>query len=279
VTAEEYLREVEFALRDLPWSQRRDLVAELGAHLAELPPDADLRPRLGWPAQYAADLRAAAGLERQHGIRSYLRARRPRNVILVTLAVVVFSLAIGLGIGALVWIESYQPLGYGDSSQLPLDSRSTLGARGVTVFFRDGRPFLYGVTIRNNGRFPVRILAVPTYHVTDFYKARLLMNKPNPADNERPLQPFRPFDLRPGTERWLVWKGVYSCTTGTSGPGVPPKHSGYTVSTNTAIPVRYSFLWRTATAEIPLDEPLAMSFAKEGCPPGGDPPSKQEPRP
>jgi hypothetical protein len=144
----------------------------------------------------------------------------------------------------------------------------------VTVDFRKGRPFLYGVTIENTGRFAVRILGVPTYKVTDFFKARLLMNKPNPADNERPLEPFRPFDLKPGEVRWLVWKGVYACTTGTSGPGVAPKHSGYTVSTTTAVHVRYSFLWRTATAEIPLEEPLSMSFAKQGCPLGGDPPSK-----
>jgi len=34
--AKEYVGRVDFALRDLPWRQRRDLVAELGAHLPEI---------------------------------------------------------------------------------------------------------------------------------------------------------------------------------------------------------------------------------------------------
>jgi hypothetical protein len=258
VTRDEYVRNVGWSLRDLPWSTRRDLLAELGAHLDELPPDTDLRAELGRPEQYASDLRSAAGLERRRGPVAFLRARRPRNLILVVLAVTVA----GLAIGAVAWIDSYQPLAYGNATQDPLDSKPTSGAPGVTVLFHKGHPFLYGVTIRNRGRFPVRILGVPR-DVTDFFKARLFTNEPNPADNERPLERFRPFDLQPGETRWLVLRGVYACTTGMGGPS----HGGYTASTSTAIPVRFSFLWRTTTASIPLDEPLTVSFQKEGCPP------------
>ena len=39
MTRDEYLREVGFALRDLPWRQRRDVLADLRGHLAELPPE------------------------------------------------------------------------------------------------------------------------------------------------------------------------------------------------------------------------------------------------
>ena len=127
---------------------------------------------------------------------------------------------------------------YGNATQLPLDSKPSPGQPGVTVVFRKGRPFLYGVTIRNSGRFPVRILGV-SRGAMDFFKARLLVNKPNPAENERPLERFRPFDLQPGETRWLVWKGVYACTTGAA--------EGHLAVTREDIPVRFSFLWRTET--------------------------------
>ena len=72
MTADDYLRSVSFQLNDLPWGQRQKLLAEIRAHLDELPPDTDLRVRLGTPEEYAADLRMAAGLERRRGVsRSY----------------------------------------------------------------------------------------------------------------------------------------------------------------------------------------------------------------
>ncbi len=195
----------------------------------------------------------APGLERRRGVIAFLRARRPRNLILFVLALTVA----GLAIGAVVWIDSYEPIVYGNATQYPPDSKPSPGQPGVTVVFRKGRPFLYGITIRNSGRFPVRVLGIPR-GVTDFFKARLLANKPNPAENERPLERFRPFDLHPGETRWLVLKGVYACTTGMSGGG------GGVI--REAIPVRFSFLWRTETTFVPARDPLAITFRK-GCPP------------
>jgi hypothetical protein len=254
VTRDEYVRNVGFWLRDLPWSTRRDLLVELRGHLEELPADTDFLAQLGAPETYAGDLRTAAGLERRRGVIAALRARRPRNLILFVLALTV----IGLAIGAVVWIDSYQPIAYGNATQLPLDSKPSSGVPGVTVVFRKGRPFLYGVTIRNSGPFPVRILGVPR-DVTDFFKARLLVNKPNPAENEMPLERFRPFDLHPGETRWLVLKGVYACTTGWRAPGGAVSRD--------VIPVRSSFLWRTQTRFVPLQDPLTITFTKKGCPP------------
>jgi hypothetical protein len=255
VTADDYVRRVNYWLTDLPWRTKRELLSELRAHLAELPEGTDLAS-LGTPEQYAADMRAAAGLERHRGAIAFLRARRPRNLILTVLVLA----AIGLGIGAVTWIDSYQPLAMGNAAQDPLDSKPSSGAAGVTVVFRKGRPFLYGATIRNSGRFPVRILGVPRY-VTDFFKARLFVNKPNPAENERPLERFHPFDLHSGETRWLVLKGVYACTTGMGSDGAVGRD---------AIPVRFSFLWRTETTFVPVLDPLTITFTKEGCPPGGD---------
>ena len=90
------------------------------------------------------------------------------------------------------------------------------------------------------------------------------MNKPNPAENEVPLVRFRPFVLHPGETRWLVLKGVYACTTGMAGS----RRLGYGSIIKEAIAVRFSFLWRTATTLIPLDDPLTISF-RTGCPPPG----------
>lgn len=262
MNAESYVNRVSFELRDLPWGMRRELVAELRGHLEELPDGTDLDARLGRPEQYAADLRAAAGLERRRGAVAFLRARRLRNVILAVLALTVT----GLAIGAVVWIDSYQPLAFAGGTQLPLDARPSLGQAGESVVFRKGRPFQYGVTIQNTGHFTVRVLGVPK-SVTDFYAGRLLMSESTRGyPDERPLVRFHPFDLKPGKIRWLLFKGVYACTTG-MGAGGP---AGGAASTWVAIPVRFSFLWRTATASIPLGEPLTFRFPK-GCPPARAP--------
>lgn len=256
MTAEDYLRRVWIALRDLPWRTKRDLLAELRGHLSELPPETDLGTRLGSPEDYAADLRSAAGLERRRGAIAFLRARRPRNVILTAVALTV----IGLAIGAVAWIDSYQPIAFAGSAQFPVDAKPALGQAGESVVFRKGRPFEYGITVQNTGRFTVRVLGVPK-SVTDFYSGRLLMSGPQREPGvEASFKPFHPFDMKPGEIRWLLFKGVYACTTGM---GTGPRGGGSI--TWDLIPVRFSFLWRTATAWIPLGEPLAFTFPK-GCP-------------
>jgi HAAS domain-containing protein len=259
VKADDYLRRVDAALSDLPWSVRRDLMAELKAHLEELPPDE--AARLGTPEEYAAEMRTAAGLEHRRGPIAFLRARRPRNLILT----VVLLTLIGLAIGSVVWIDSYQPLAWANATQEPLASTPSPGQPGTTVVFRKGRPFQYGIVIRNSGRFTVRVLGVPR-GVGDFYAGPLLMSKDTtPRMDERPLERFHPFDMKPGSFRWLVFKGVLACTTGASKP---------VAVTRVDFPIRYSFLWRTAIASIPLNDPVTISFSKEGCPPPKNPPFK-----
>ena len=59
-----YLAGVREALADLPEDVRDELLEDLPAHFAEVlaEHDGSLDDRLGPPAAYAADLRAAAGL-------------------------------------------------------------------------------------------------------------------------------------------------------------------------------------------------------------------------
>jgi hypothetical protein len=61
---EEYVEAVRVALADLPEDVRADLLEDLPDHLAEIAAEADgsLRDQLGTPADYAAELRVAAGL-------------------------------------------------------------------------------------------------------------------------------------------------------------------------------------------------------------------------
>jgi hypothetical protein len=252
VTRDEYVRDVGYWLRDLPWGTRRDLVSELRGHLDELPVDTDLDSRLGSPEEYAADLRSAASLERGRGLVAFLRARRPRNLALAFLAL----LAIGLAIGAVAWIRSYQPIAFAGGGLDPATATRRVGLLGEIVVFDEGRPFQFGITITNTGRFAVRVLNAPLPEGVPF-AARLMMSGPlTDGGVHGPYTRFRPFDLEPGQVRLLFYRGVLACRTPGANAGV-----GFIV------PVRYSFLWRTTTVYIPLDEQLAIVFPKGfSCP-------------
>ncbi|MDX6481780.1 MAG: hypothetical protein QOG85_2290 [Gaiellaceae bacterium] len=255
VEFEVYIRRVELELRDLPWKQRHDLVAELRGHLAELPVGTDLPAKLGPPEQYAADLRSAAGLERRRGPIAFLRARRPRNLILI----VVLLTLIGLAIGAVVWIDRYQPLAFGNAYQAPLGA--DFGFKGDTFVFHEGRPFIFGMEIANTRRFTVRVLGVPLESYFP-WRARLFMSVPNYTGATMASVPFHSFDLKPGERVFLAYKGVWTCPAGIISPGGGFGGEDY-------FPVRYSFLWRTATAHVRLPEPFEIVFPK-GCSPHKD---------
>jgi hypothetical protein len=233
--------------------QRQNLIAEIRAHLDELPADTDLKARLGAPEQYAADLRSAAGLERRRGVIAFLRARRPRNLILLALALAL----IGLAIGAVEWTDSYQPLAFQSGQEItPPAAVEAPGDTSESVVFRKGRPFVLGLDIQNTGRFTVRVLGVSYGPGRQLFSDRLLASGPGPASGigfPGALQGFHPFDMKPGERRELELKGVYAhCRYWRAG--------GSHLITD--FPVRYRFLWRTATADIPLPEPLAIVFPK-----------------
>lgn len=79
---EQYLAAVRESLADLPPAERDDLLAEVEASLAEAAADTDsLAATLGRPEAFAAELRAAAGLEERTGPRSPELVRRLRSAI------------------------------------------------------------------------------------------------------------------------------------------------------------------------------------------------------
>lgn len=255
MTAEAYLRSVAHGLRDLPWRVRRDLLAELRGHLDELPAGTDLKARLGPPEEYAADLRSAAGLERRRGLIAFLRARRPRTLVV---AVVVLTL-IGLVIGAVEWVDSYQPLVAAGSMANPANAKQDTVGDVESVVFHQGRPFRFGIDIRNAGSHTVRVLGVSYGPGQMPFSARLLVSGPSRGGTVMPLSAFHPFDLPPGQIRLFIFKGVYRyhCPLGMDG--------GTTILSLDDLPVRFRFLWRTTTAAVPLPEQLRIVFRKGSC--------------
>ena len=244
MTTDDYLRRVDAALRDLPWGMRRELVAELRGHLAELSTDTDLAS-LGTPEEYATQLRSAADLERRRGPIAFFRARRPRNVVLVVVALAL----LGFTIGTVRWVDGYQPLAFAGYGLLPDRASATPTGDGSLVVFHDGGRFNYGISVANRGRFAVRVLGVPQPPIRAF-SARLFVSKPGelaspPQRHAVPYMPFRPFDLQPGEQRLLVLRGIYHTS-----PALC--HSGlrWGGPTRVEFPVRFSFLWKTTTIQI-----------------------------
>lgn len=269
MNAAAYAREVDRALRDLPWTLRRELASELRGHLAELPPGEDLVERLGDPGAYAAEMRAAAGLDPQRGPIAFLRARRPRNVALAVLALVLAAVVI-IGVA---WVQSYQPIEWAGivvPRHVPLNDQETV----ETIPFRSGGHFRLGVAVSNAGEFPVSIVglghieALPVAFLPNPplpFSVRLLASRPSKHwVFHGPYAPFAPIDLQPGAAVMLVLEGTFakSCRpwqrggvadVGTS-RDMPP---GY-------FPIRFHFLWKTETALIWPSRQIQISFP-QGC--------------
>jgi hypothetical protein len=73
-----------------------------------------------------------------------------------------------------------------------------------------------------------------------------------------PYTPFRPFDLKPGEERAIVLKGSYD---------EPCANRGTWSEIWYSIPVRFGFIWRRATVQVPLTQTLSFVFRKSSdCP-------------
>jgi hypothetical protein len=165
---------------------------------------------------------------------------------------------LGLAIGTLAWIKSYQPLALGNLYSYPTRSVDAPGGDSTSVVVRQGKPFSLEIEIRNYGRYGARILGVSRYPSWPV-NARVLMYPPTSygGPSARSPRPFRPFNLEPGKFDILVLQGVYRC--GLSWKG----ESGYTFMYD--LPVRYGFLWRTATASIPLPMKLVFAYKKNSC--------------
>ena len=271
----DYLERLSTAARDLPQARRDELLGEIEQHirqaLAQTPcTNRDeivaLLEQVGDPAEIAA-----AAEDRDDPGPSVAPPRKPRRrsriVALVALALV------ALAIGAAAWIQSYQPLAFGPEDVLAANSVNTFGedGHGAWVGYSDGigganRPF-FGVAIQNTGHFTVRVLGLGNYApplpLLRGWSARVLMARgrfvkesprgPVAGPGRAPvrtvwergrLRPFQPVDLEPGQMVMVVLRGVWhmDCVRAGAGSLTPPRD----------FPIKYSFLWKTTTAEIPI---------------------------
>lgn len=126
--------------------------------------------------------------------------------------------------------------------------------------FRQGKPFDAGVSLVNSGPFTVRVTGVEPWDVLPVH-ARWYMAGPQPESGRLPrlLRPFRAFDLGPGEEAFLSLRGVDSAR-------CHPVRDGGTALGTGGFLIRYSFLWKTGNAAIPLPMPLEFSTPRgEDC--------------
>ncbi len=259
MTAKDYLYQVDLALGDLPWRQRHELVAELEAHIAELPPGENLVERLGSPERYAADLRDAAGLERRHGLLAFARARRPRNVVIAVVAAVAIGLAIGGGVWIAkrnAWIGTYQPIVPGNGSQYPPFAHLALGADLEEVQLRPAKPLSIGVTFANHGRFGVHVTGISPQLEAFPAKGHFYLWGPAPDNGGygTPRRRFHPFDLGPGQAAYVLFRGTYyaKCQPSTGGSSW-----GFT-----GFDVHFTFRGQPSYAPIRLNPPLQIDSPK-----------------
>lgn len=270
-----YLERLSSAAHDLPKARRRELLSEIEEHirqaLAQTPcANRDemrtLLEQVGDPDEIAtaAEDQPDVGARGRSPAIAYVR-RHPGRAILIVAALA----AIVLGIVSAVWVQSYQPLSYLGQSKV----------RGpVPVAFHPGFRFSVGATVQNTGRFTVRVLGVP-YKSGPFsghpVSARLMMSRdtggarfqPMPGLPSKvhfmlwpggPYEPFHPFNLKPGQVRSLLFTGVYGNCTPAARNLVPISVPDF--------PVRFSFLWKTATTRLPLPNTLEIIPPSGGCP-------------
>ena len=250
MTSEQYLSAVEAHLVDLPWRVRRSLADDLRVHIEEISAE-DLVARLGSPGSYATELRSAAGLAPRRGPIAFVQARRPRNVAIAIVTLVVLA---GLAAG-IVWARAYQPVTMGNTGLSPIPSHQEAASETVTTF-RSGKPFRIGQSITNNGRFGVRIVGVPWLTTHSAFHLHPYIVRVGLHGLMLPAVPFRPFTLKPGEEWMILLSGTYAnCRSRISGTSL----------TIFSLVVRERFLLWTHNVEMPLFSPLVVQNLGEHC--------------
>lgn len=230
--AARYASAVERELRDLPCAQRRTLVGDLRAHLAEFPPDDDLVARLGSPVAYAAELRRSSGLPLPRGLRRlrriplWLRILVPAMVILLVAALVLLRSS-----------DITSPLSYGNSYLIPGNEPPVeFGDKAnIVLTYQHGQEYDFTFNVENTGHLPVTVdeVAPPHVLVVPLQIEEVGLGARGDTGRSRPAQPFRPFPLDPGEERSVFFHGVFAYCDAGNGDGGEPLDSAVSRSTST----------------------------------------------
>jgi hypothetical protein len=175
-------------------------------------------------------------------------------VAIAALLVVIASSAIA----TVVWASTYQPLRTGALGLNPQPSHQDALQETVATF-RDAEPFQFGFSVRNDGKFSVRVLDIPMLHdgtVLPFAVRAFVSAEPlhwTGGSVLGRLVLFQPFDLRPGEERMLEFRGRYAnCREFASSSEV----------IYDAFDLHARFLAWTHTVRIHFSEPLVIRFPR-----------------
>jgi hypothetical protein len=210
-----YIRQVGQYFRDVPWTTRQTILADLTAHLDE----ANLADNtweawtehFGRPYEYARQLRKDLGYATAldsiaKAQRFNARHVRPRTKALIAATVLLISAAAG----STIWVANYQPLRIGAITTCCAKSLSAGGATEYQFTWVQDGEFYIGIWITNTGSVAIRVTDIGP-------QAGLSMSNPNlPWDNWRITlstkeiprpegndRPFSPFELAPGATQLI----------------------------------------------------------------------------
>lgn len=165
------------------------------------------------------------------------------------------------GVIMVILVSRYAPLGPGNTSQFagatlvesdPIDDVET-----YELPYRHGAEGDFSISITNNGRWTVTIEDFPILHQRVFSLLRIAAVEV--AENTvSPKTPFTPFKLKPGEERLLTFRGIF-----TDCDAYDPK----TGNAFDFVAVTYRFFWSTRTTTIPFNDRLKVTSPEdEACP-------------
>jgi len=195
-----YYATVGRAVADVPWRRRGPALADLAERLRALDADASPTTELGPPEEYAAAVRADAGLgEQPGGFGARLAATRPRTKVLAAAgAVVVVVLFV-----ALIGVLRYQPLRTDGSAQA-LDPAIVIddagGVKGLTLRFEPGGEILVRYSITNGGLVDVHVDGVEIEKRFPVRVKELRIVREGGSGDFGAATPVGEFDVRPDEE-------------------------------------------------------------------------------
>jgi hypothetical protein len=217
---QQYLRLVARRLAGLGRRQRRELLADLAAHLAENPQPtlAAYQAEYGDLRAYAVELRRSAGLKPEPPVR-------PVALVVAILAIVVAA----SGIGLYEWGHHFQPLlvGSGCFRSDPLGTDTRVGALTErTVIYDDGAPIRVVWTLSNLSGRPVTATRLVFPDEGGWLIKHEVVGVGMPrnrgsCDQAEETPPFKQFVLHPHESRNIVVSGIFGgCETQQPGDSV-----------------------------------------------------------
>jgi hypothetical protein len=191
---------------------------------------------------------------------------RRRWVIVIGAAVVV----VGLLIGGRAWVRGQEYVTHGSTSRVPVQARIVEDEDAApdepqeiaVVPYEDGARVVYGLALRNDGPLSVEVTEVAPLERRDesfflFRPVEVRMGETSQPGTEAP-EPFRPFSLGPGEERYVEVIGVLEDC------------EYYTPGSSTLISaefVDFEVLGQSLEAEVTLPTTIEFRFARRAqCP-------------